>query len=237
VNKNLLFKLMFVFFICSAILYAQSDGFVDWEVQRLAQKLELTEPQVERLKQIITANIAELEQLREQNQGNPDAIRTAEKDIEDTMRGQIKVTLTPEQLEKFMEIKESVHLPRPMQDNRMKVMKDRLNLTEEQSMQIEQILLEERDKMEALRVKRGPVEEQDRMDSMRELPGPGRDAGHEEMEKIRQEIDKKIEALLTAEQIKEYQKMKKERDEEMRGPGQRPGMGGPPPGMGGRPQH
>ena len=220
-SKKLLFISMCLFFMCSAVLYAQADGFIDWEVQRLAQKLELTDPQVERLKEIIQANMLELQQLREQNQGNPDAIRTAEKDIEDIMRGQIKAALTPEQQEKFTELKESIHIPRPMQDNRMKVMKDRLKLTDEQAAKIEQILMDERDKMKL----------------MREQPGFAQPGRPKEMEKIRQETDKEIEALLTIEQLKEYQKMKRERDKEMRGPGQHPGPGGPPPGIGGRPQH
>jgi Spy/CpxP family protein refolding chaperone len=233
-GKKLLFILMSLFFMCSAVLYAQADGFIDWEVQRLAQKLDLTELQVERLKEIVKTNMLELQQLREQNQGNPDAIRTAEKDIEDTMRGQIKAALTPEQQEKFTELKESIHIPRPMQDNRMKVMKDRLKLTDEQAAKIEQILMDERQKMESLGGLQGSGHEPDEMKPMREQPGSGQP---KEMEKIRQETDKEIETLLTPEQIKEYEKMKKERDKEMPGRGQHPGMGGPPPGMGGRPQH
>jgi len=57
-----------------------------------------------------------------------------------------------------------------------------------------------------------------------------------EIEKIRQETDRKIEALLTPEQLKEYQKIVKERDKERPGPGHGQGMGGPPPEMGNRPQ-
>jgi hypothetical protein len=223
---KLLLRLVFLLSATTALLYAQADNYVDWEVKRLEQKLDLTAPQIERVK-------AELEQLREQNQGDRDAVRSAEKDVEDTMRGQIKAILTAEQLEKFAEIRESVHLPRPMQDNRLKVMKDRLKLSDEQSARIEQILLDEREQVEALRGTSDPARQGE---NMKQRPGGHGDFDRQgpppAMKKIWQETDQKIEALLSPEQLKEYQKIKQERSKHMHGPD----MGEPPPGMGGRQQ-
>jgi Spy/CpxP family protein refolding chaperone len=226
-GKKFLLKMVLLSVFCSSMLLAQLHDPIDWEVKRLGLKLELSEEQVERVREIFRVNMAEMDRLREQNRGNPDAIRSAEKDIEDAMRGQIRAVLTAEQEEKFKEIREWIRLPRLMHDNRMKEMKDRLKLTEEQSTRIEQIMLEERDKMESMRgflgQERGMAEERNKMNSMREPPGSDREGRSKEIEKIRQEMDQKIEALLTPEQIKEYQKMKKEREQEMREP--RPGMG------------
>jgi Spy/CpxP family protein refolding chaperone len=230
-GKKFLLKMVLLSVFCSSMLLAQLHDPIDWEVKRLGLKLELSEEQVERVREIFRVNMAEMDRLREQNRGNPDAIRSAEKDIEDAMRGQIRAVLTAEQEEKFKEIREWIRLPRLMHDNRMKEMKDRLKLTEEQSTRIEQIMLEERDKMESMRgflgQERGMAEERNKMNSMREPPGSDREGRSKEIEKIRQEMDQKIEALLTPEQIKEYQKMKKEREQEMREP--RPGMGERPP--------
>jgi periplasmic protein CpxP/Spy len=149
--------------------------------------------------------------LREQNRGNREAIRTAEKDMENSMRGQIQAMLLTDQLEKFAAIKETIRLPRPGQDERIKEMNERLKLTDVQSAQIAEIMMAT----------------QTKIDSLREQASDNWEAGHSAMQKIREDTDQKIENLLTAEQKKEYQKMKDERSK------RRPG---PPPGMG-RDQH
>jgi hypothetical protein len=206
--RRFLFSISLLIFICSGLSLAQTNDYVEREAKRLDQKLGLTPEQVERVKEILKANLAEIDQLREENRGDRDAIRTAEKDIENTMRGQIQAMLTTDQQDKFAAIKATILLPRPGQDERIKEMNERLKLTNEQSATIGDIM----------------ITSQVKMDSLREQYGDNWQAMRPAMQKIREDTDRQIEALLTPGQVKEYEKMKEERSKEMRGP--RPGMGG-----------
>ncbi len=78
-------------------------------------------------------------------------------------------------------------------------MQQELNLSNDQAQQIKQIMKENRDRMDMAHAD-GQVSEEER-------------AQHREM---RQETDKKIMAVLNADQQKKYQAMKKERRKEMR---------------------
>jgi Spy/CpxP family protein refolding chaperone len=93
-------------------------------------------------------------------------------------------------------------------DDRVKLLEKELTLTKEQVDSIKVIMTVAQEKTKALRDATPDADPQVR---------------REEMMKLRQESDKQVEKLLTAEQKKKYDEIKKERMK-MRGPG---GPGGP----------
>jgi periplasmic protein CpxP/Spy len=102
--------------------------------------------------------------------------------------------------------------PEAMAARQLSSMKERLKLTDEQEAKIKPILQESAKQMAESFKKMTPGE-------------PPSEEMRAEMQKSREAQAKKINALLTDDQKKEYKKMQSER----RGPGGPGGPGGPPP--------
>jgi Spy/CpxP family protein refolding chaperone len=83
---------------------------------------------------------------------------------------------------------------------RAKMLKERLTLTDEQTKKVTEIL----------------TASQDDVMKLREKSGEDRDVMRAGMQEIRKKSDSKIEAILTAEQKKEFAKLRKEQEEQMR---------------------
>lgn len=92
-------------------------------------------------------------------------------------------------------------------EERAQRLKERLSLSEEQTKKVQEIF------------KKSEKERQDKMESVR----GDRDAMREQMTAIMAVTDKEIEKLLTGEQKKKYDELKKERRQMRRGPRDREG--------------
>jgi len=192
-----------VLLVCIATLFvhaAESDP-IEGRVQMLKKQLDLTSEQVEQVRSILTNSIEQAKKDRALNAKDPQAMRAAEQARRDLENQQIENILTEAQRKRFAEIREKQQAGRRggPAGEQLQLLIDRLGLTDAQIVQIEPILTETRERMQALR--------QNASGNRREMFG--------KMRKIRDAQDKKIEALLTGEQKKIFKEIKKERQKEM----------------------
>lgn len=192
---------------------AKENEFVEQRVSKLQKELNLSEGQTGQVRQILAYNYEQAQKEREENQGNPEALMNAAEARKEIISRQMQNVLTAEQYEKYQEISKNAVV-----DEAVLRLKERLNLTNEQTEQVEAIMTSTRNEMQKLRDNASG----DRRQSMMQ----GR--------KLMESQDKQIEALLTDDQKKIYEEIKKERREEMRkrmheegrGPGEGPPGGG-----------
>ncbi len=204
--------LILVFFAGTS--FAQRGNFVEQKVQKLKTDLNLTDEQATEVTTILTNSENEAKKVRQLNQGDPEAIGAAMKDLQDRTNQQIENILTPDQQKKYQTIKNRIGAPGEMNNRELSELRERLKLTDEQAAKIEPIMASAREQMQQLR--------QNRPEDRHEM--------REKMRAIFEERDKKVEEILTGSQKKEYEKYLQERREQMmqrRGPrgggeGQRP---------------
>lgn len=200
-RKVILVALGLIFFNCTAAEYDPVANQVDY----LKKELKLSDAQAEQVQQIISAAQQQAKEVRELNRGNFQAMEEAGKERRVQTDRQIEMLLEPEQKAKFEEI-----LARRAEfDERTLRLADQLGLTDDQAEQIDRIHRESREKFEAMRES-----------------GGDRRAIMQEMRKFREESDKKVEAVLSDEQIKLYRKLQEERRDQMRERGGREGREG-----------
>ena len=177
-------------------IFAQPRGMsVDERLRQLNETLELSEEQSAKIKGILENSQAEMQKIREMNEGDSDAVRGGMREMFEKSRVQIENVLTDEQKIKYGEMQKNRGKSRRRgEGRRMEDLKERLNLSEEQATQIAPILEESKAEMEAIRVNRDG----------------GRRAMTRKMKESAEITDKKIEALLTADQIEAYRRYKKD---------------------------
>lgn len=199
--KVILVALGLIFLNCTAAEYDPVANQVDY----LKKELKLSDEQAAQVKQIISTAQQQSKEVRELNRGNFQAMEEAGKERRAQTDRQIEMLLEADQKTKFAEI-----LARRAEfDERTLRLADQLGLTDDQTAQIDRIHQESRKKFEA----------------MRETGGDRR-AIMQEMRKFREESDKKVEAVLSDEQMKLYRKLQEERRDQMRERGGREGRGG-----------
>jgi periplasmic protein CpxP/Spy len=175
---------------------------VDHRLTRLQQELKLTTDQTSRVRGILLA-AEELKAIdRDRYKENHEALTEAARQRTARVDEQIKEVLTDEQkpvYESFRQRDEKEPWREMAQE-----LEERLNLTTEQTARVNTILAAQSGQMMQMRSegggKRGPRgENQGRMSDMR---------------KLRDDTDKKIEAVLTDDQKKEFEKYRKERQDD-----------------------
>ena len=200
-RKVILVALGLIFFNCTAAEYDPVANQVDY----LKKELKLSDEQAAHVKQIISTAQQQAKEVRELNRGNFQAMEEAGQERRAQTDRQIEMLLEADQKAKFEEI-----LARRAEfDERTLRLADQLGLTDDQAEQIDRIHRESREKFEAMRES-----------------GGDRRAIMQEMRKFREESDKKVEAVLSDEQIKLYRKLQEERRDQMRERGDREGRGG-----------
>lgn len=198
--KVILVALGLIFLNCTAAEYDPVANQVDY----LKKELNLNDEQTAQVQQIISAAQQQAKEVRELNRGNFQAMEEAGKERRAQVDRQIEMLLEADQKAKFEEI-----LARRAEfDERTLRLADQLGLTDDQAEQIDHIHRESREKFEAMRES-----------------GGDRRAIMQEMRKFREAADKKVEAVLSAEQIKLYRKLQEERRDQMRERGGREGRG------------
>lgn len=93
-------------------------------VEELKKELSLSDKQIEKVKDIFAKSREEMMNARDENMGDPDAMRKAFKENTDKTNKQIEKILTPEQNKKFTVLKEQW---RKQMEERMKNMRQRNN--------------------------------------------------------------------------------------------------------------
>jgi protein CpxP len=198
-RARIIFGVMIISMLAAGILFAQPLSFVEQRLNRLKAELNLTEKQSDDLRTILLNEQKEAKQVRQENKGNPEAVRSAMIDLRERTNQQIKNILTTEQQKKFETIKNDSPAPGGMENRELNDLKERLKLTDDQVAKIEPILTSAREEMQELR--------QNRTGDRQEM--------RSRVESIFEERDKQLEEILTDSQKKEYEKYLQERREQM----------------------
>ncbi|MGH1365722.1 MAG: hypothetical protein ACRBF0_19330 [Calditrichia bacterium] len=201
--KYLIKAILFALIIIIPASALQDKPTVNKRLNHLQQELTLTEAQTEQIRLILENEESELNRTHELNKDDMRAVNQARKSQKKQTNQQIMNVLTDDQKKTFSTMKE-----RRADDPRLRELKEKLQLSEEQVEQITPVLSNTRKEMETLREESGG--------DRREIRG--------KMRSIRDRQDKQIEAFLTEDQKEIFAKMKNERKE--RGP--RGGKGGRP---------
>ena len=187
--------------LLSALLLAQNRPSIEQRVENLGEQLSLNEQQAAQLEGILKAGEAEMQRIREENKDNREAARAALQDMRTNQNQQIMNILDEDQQKKYQELQanRSERGRGGPGSDAIVELQDRLNLSDYQTDQIAGIMAEGRDKMSELREN-----------------GGNRRAMRTEMRKILEKQDEKILALLEDDQKEEYEKIRDERQKEMR---------------------
>jgi Spy/CpxP family protein refolding chaperone len=196
-------------------------------VERLTDRLNLTEEQVEAIRPIIEDKVLKMNEIREKSGTDRRAARTEMQKLMGETEIKLNEILTDEQIEKYVELR---------QENRGKFYRgkfrgdrmgkgfnrtpeqvitrltDRLNLTEEQAAEIEPIIKESLERKREVFDKYG--------DKRQEF----RQAMRAEMQTIGNETHKQLSNMLTDEQIEDLLTLKEERRARMDNWTGRPGF-------------
>ncbi len=203
---NRMTGLSLLWFVLTTLLLSQPPKLIDHEVTRLKQELQLDSLQSGQVAQILQHSAEQAERIREVNRGNPQAMQNAMQAQQELTDRQIENILLPEQQQRF----EAYRRTR-ISDPRAHELQTRLGLTGEQALLVEKILQQSREQMQNVRSR--SLDRREKMSAMRQ---------------IMQRQDKQIEQLLSDEQKRLYDEIKKERRQQMKdqmGQGQR-GRGG-----------
>ncbi len=177
-------------------------SYSPWFVQELSEKLNLTDTQKVAIEQIVANEAKEIQKIQENS------------------KKQINAVLTPEQQKEFAEIKGGAHQRmREQARDRLKMLAEKLNLTEAQTAAIKPIFAAEANDIKAVWQDNSLSKEQKQS----------------KMADIRKSTREKINAILTPEQQTKFAESKEPAERMMHrremgpGPGHRPSEQLPPP--------
>lgn len=174
-------------------------------IEMLKKQLNLSEVQTGSIQKILENSRQQMNQLREDNKNNPEALQKAEADLRDQEQLQIQNILTDEQKATFAEVMEKQQLeqraPRGgFGEERLEMLKKELALTDEQVTKIQPVIAEYGEKIRSMRQ-------------------PGQRPSRDDREKMRALMTKQDEAIakhLTAEQQATFKKMNEAQRNERR---------------------
>jgi Spy/CpxP family protein refolding chaperone len=162
-------------------------------MQELSEKLNLTDAQKTAVKSILANEANEIKAVHQDGSLSDEQKQAKTKEIRDSGREKINAMLTPEQQKKFAEMKgEAGNRMREEFQNRLGMLAEQLNLTDEQKTAIKPILAAEANDIKAVHQDNSLSKEQKQSKSS----------------DIRETADKKINALLTPEQQAKWAQLK-----------------------------
>ena len=168
-------------------------------LQELTEKLNLTDEQKAAVKVILVTEANEIKAVRQDSSLSDEQKQAKIKEIRDNGREKINALLTPEQQKKFAEMKDQAgSRMREGFQNRLAVLAEKLNLTDEQKAAIKPILATEVNDIKAVSQDNSLSKEQ----KQTKIAG------------IREASDTKINALLTPEQQAKWAKLKENAKQE-----------------------
>jgi Spy/CpxP family protein refolding chaperone len=162
-------------------------------MKELSEKLNLTDAQKAAIKPILATEANEIKAVHQDSSLSTEQKQAKTKEIRDNSREKINALLTPEQQKKFAEMKgEAGSKMRERFQNRLTVLAEKLNLTDEQKAVIDPILATEANDIKAAMQDNSLSKEQKQT----------------KISDIRDASDKKINALLTPEQQAKWAQLK-----------------------------
>ena len=168
-------------------------------LQQLSEKLNLTDAQKTAIKPILAAEANEIKAVHQDSSLSNEQKQAKIKEIRDNSREKIKALLTPEQQKTFAEMKDQAgNRMRERFQNRLTVLAEKLNLTDEQKAAINPILATEVNDIKAVMQDNSISKEQKQS----------------KIADIRDASDKKINALLTPEQQAKWAQLKENAKQE-----------------------
>lgn len=168
-------------------------------LQELSEKLNLTDAQKAAIKPILATEANEIRTVHQDSSLSAEQKQTKVKEIRDNSREKINALLTPDQQKIFAEMKgEAGNRIRERFQNRLTVLAEQLNLTDEQKAAINPILATEANDIKAVMQDNSLSKEQKQT----------------KISAIREASDTKINALLTPEQQAKWAKLKENAKQE-----------------------
>jgi len=168
-------------------------------LQELSEKLNLTDAQKTAIKPILATEANEIKAVNQDASLSNKQKETKIKEIRDNGREKINALLTPEQQQKFAEMRGPAgNRTREQLHNRLTMLAERLNLTDAQKAAISPILATEANEIKAVLQDNSLSKEQQKT----------------KLSDIRESSDKKINALLTPEQQAKWAKIKEHAKQE-----------------------
>jgi protein CpxP len=164
-----------------------------WSMRELSEKLNLTDAQKAAIKPILANDANEIKAVRQDSSLSEEQKVAKIKEIQENRRKQINAILTPEQQEKFAEIRsEAHHKMREHAENRLEMLTEKLNLTDAQIAAIKPIFAAEANDIKAVRQDNSLSEEQKQS----------------KISDIREAANEKINMILTPEQRAKWVELK-----------------------------
>ena len=168
-------------------------------LQELSEKLNLTDEQKAAIKPILVTEANEIKAVHQDSSISDEQKQAKVKEIRDSSREKINALLTPEQQKKFAEMKgQAGSRMREEFQNRLAMIAEKLNLTDEQKTAIKPIMVTEVNDITAVMQDNSLSKEQ----KQTKISG------------IREASDTKINALLTPEQQAKWAKLKENAKQE-----------------------
>ncbi len=186
---------IFVTMVLLQTVWAQSEAIVERRVEKLNEELSLSAEQQNMIKYIYRQSAREMAEAGAEHKGDYFTVSKIRAEIKARERQQIENVLDESQKALFRKMRTAeITNPEALR------LVGRLNLNDYQAVTVQKILNEKRQYME----------------SLRNSAGNDRSAMRSSMLKLTKDYDKKIEALLTPEQIEEYRQYIKENRKSMR---------------------
>jgi Spy/CpxP family protein refolding chaperone len=180
-----------------------------WSMRELSEKLNLTDAQKAAIKPILANDANEIKAVRQDGSLSKEQKMAKVKEIRESSIKQINAILTPDQQEKFAELRgEARQKMRENAENRLAMLTKKLNLTDIQTSAIKPILEAEAAALNALRQDTALSKEQKQS----------------RISDIREAANNQINAILTPEQQAKWAELK-EHAESMSHKGMHPGYG------------
>ena len=168
-------------------------------LQELSEKLNLTDEQKAAIEPILATEANEIKAVHQDSSLSDEQKQAKVKEIRDSSREKINALLTPEQQKTFAEMKgQAGSRTREAFHNRLSMIAEKLNLTDEQKTAIKPILATEVNDIKAVRQDNSLSQEQ----KQTKISG------------IREASDTKINALLTPEQQAKFAQLKEHAKQE-----------------------
>jgi len=164
-------------------------------LRELSEKLNLTDEQKAAIRPILVSEAGDIKAVRQDSSQSAEQKQAKIQEIRDKGREKINAILTPEQQKKFAEMKGPEGRGRDEVQNRLAMLSERLNLTDEQKTAIKPILAAEANDIKAVT--------QDKSLS--------REQKQSKIAAIRETSSKEINKVLTPEQQAKLADLKKER--------------------------
>lgn len=173
------------------------DQFVSKRLAKMNEKLQLTQDQQAKVKDILSDQWTKQQAIRSNTSLSQQDARSQMRELRKSEHEQLMNVLTPEQREKAKQMHKGEKGGRGMAAKRMRFMARELNLTDSQKAQLKPIFQQQRAQMQALKADTSLTQEQKR----------------EKFQQLRADGRKQFLAILTPEQQQKLRELRSRREQ------------------------